>query len=215
MTLNSRKCAVPTLTQKKLPLPCDYTPIADLLCRVSVSKHLGIHVSSNLIWNTHVASITQKATETLWSIRRDLKRASFPTKLTSYKNLVWPTLRYASCWPVYSVWYFDFYSTSIDVTRVTSLYALADIEPLTTRRSRDRLQLLFLMVNGKLRIDIGKYVSRNENRTKRSRHSNTFLAPFSAFKFSLFPRTITDWNALAYEINTSSFHAFLWGIVPE
>ena len=59
-------------------------------------KYLGVTISKNLKWNTHVSNVCTKANITLSFLRRNLSSCSQDVKATAYKGLVRPILEYAS-----------------------------------------------------------------------------------------------------------------------
>ena len=70
-----------------------------MLDNVEKIKCLGIIITNDLKWNTHVSNICTKANRTIGFLRRNL--AAFPqdVKESAYKALVRPVLEYGS-----SVW---------------------------------------------------------------------------------------------------------------
>ena len=62
-------------------------------------KYLGIIISSDLKWNTHIDNILNKANQILGFIKRHLSKCDKTMKLLAYKTLVRPILEYSS-----SVW---------------------------------------------------------------------------------------------------------------
>ena len=57
---------------------------------------LGVEISSNLKWNTHVDRITANANRSLGFIRRNVKTKSPQIREMAYQSLVRPQLEYAS-----------------------------------------------------------------------------------------------------------------------
>ena len=72
----------------------------------SISKHvennpyLGILLSNDLTWDSHISAITKKANSTLGFQRRNLKRCPLVCKQQAYTSLVRPLLEYGAV-----VWY--------------------------------------------------------------------------------------------------------------
>ena len=66
---------------------------------VTWAKDLGITISNDLNWCTHIKIITNKSNSKLGFRRRNLSRCTQTLKATAYLSLVRPTLEYAA-----SVW---------------------------------------------------------------------------------------------------------------
>ena len=62
-------------------------------------KYLGVTITSDLRWNTHVNNVCTKANRTLWFLRRNLYSCPQEVNEAAYKGLVRPVLDYGS-----SVW---------------------------------------------------------------------------------------------------------------
>ena len=62
-------------------------------------KYLGITITNDLKWNTHVSNICTKVNENLGFLRRNLAACPKDVKESAYKGLVRPVLEYGS-----SVW---------------------------------------------------------------------------------------------------------------
>jgi hypothetical protein len=64
------------------------------------AKYLGLTISNDLNWKTHINNITSKATNTLKFIKRNVKTNNKQIKETAYKTYVRPQLEYCS-----SIWH--------------------------------------------------------------------------------------------------------------
>ena len=84
------KCQVIHITRSKNPIPTQYTLHNCLLESVSSAKHLGVNISSDLSWETHINRISKKANNTLGFLRRNIKIHSESLKSSAYKVLVRP-----------------------------------------------------------------------------------------------------------------------------
>lgn len=62
-------------------------------------KYLGLNLSSDLSWSSHINQIVKKANTTLGFVKRNLKLSPSSIKLLAYTSLVLPKIEYAS-----SVW---------------------------------------------------------------------------------------------------------------
>ena len=69
------------------------------LAEVKHYPYLGIELSNDLTWGTHITKITGKANRSLNFISRNLYDCLQKIKETAYKSFVRPNLEYAS-----SVW---------------------------------------------------------------------------------------------------------------
>ena len=59
-------------------------------------KYLGVTVSKDLKWNTHVSNVCTEANRTLGFLRHNLSSCPQDVKEMAYKGLVQPHLKYAS-----------------------------------------------------------------------------------------------------------------------
>ena len=76
-----------------------YTLDGTDLKNVESIKYLGVTITSDLRWNTHVSNVCTKANRTLGFLRRDLYSCPQEVKEAAYIGLVRPVLDYGS-----SVW---------------------------------------------------------------------------------------------------------------
>ena len=70
-----------------------------MLENVDSIKYLGVTITNDLKWNTHITNICTKANRTLGFLRRNLFSCPQDVKEAAYKRLVLPVLEYGS-----SVW---------------------------------------------------------------------------------------------------------------
>ena len=73
MTFNPSKCEIIHITRSKSPMDNPYTIHDEPLRAVPVATHLGIDISSNLSWNSHINKIVNKANSKRGFIKRNLK----------------------------------------------------------------------------------------------------------------------------------------------
>lgn len=98
MQLNTNKCKVIRVSRLQSDVSCYYlnhTPLQ----QVTTYKYLGVHISSNLSWETHIQYVTSNANRMLGFIKRNFSAAPLSLKLLLYKTLVRTKLEYAS-----SIW---------------------------------------------------------------------------------------------------------------
>ena len=86
------------LQVKKKPIKTDYLLHGQVLEAVTCAKYLGVDISSDLSWNSHVDRITGNANRTLGFIRRNIKTKMSKVRETAYNTLVSPQLEYASAY---------------------------------------------------------------------------------------------------------------------
>ena len=76
MEFNPSKCQVVRVTSSRNPLETQYILHGQVLEAVSSTRYLGVDISSNLSWNTHVDRITANANRSLEFIKRNIKTKS-------------------------------------------------------------------------------------------------------------------------------------------
>ena len=88
------------LTRKRIKkIHASYTLEGTDLENVERIKYLGVTITSDLRWNTHISNVCTKANRTLGFLRRNLYSGPKGVKEAAYKGLVRSVLDYGS-----SVW---------------------------------------------------------------------------------------------------------------
>ena len=87
---------MPSHSHNKVQKPNSHTVYSCILESVSSAKYLGIDISSDVSWDTHINRISKKANNTLGFLRRNIKIHSESLKSSAYKVLVRPQLEYCS-----------------------------------------------------------------------------------------------------------------------
>ena len=80
-------------TDKK-NINASYSLEGTALENVEKIKYLGVTITNDLKWNTHVSNICTKANRTLGFLRRNLAACLLDVKESAYKGLVRPILEY-------------------------------------------------------------------------------------------------------------------------
>ena len=94
------KCNMVQLTRKRIKkIHASYTLEGSDLENVERIKYLGVIITSDLRWNTHINNVCTKANRTLGFLRRNLYSCPQEVKEATYKGLVRPVLDYGS-----SIW---------------------------------------------------------------------------------------------------------------
>ena len=98
MEFHPDKCEVLRINKKhkENTINASYNLRGHTLKVVSEAKYLGVTISGDLRWNTHITKITNKANSTLGALRRNVRVSSKKIKETAYKTLVRPQLEYCS-----------------------------------------------------------------------------------------------------------------------
>lgn len=66
------------------------------LNHVSTYRYLGVTITYNITWNTHINMISNNADRTLGYLRRNYNKAPPPLEIILYKTLVRSNLKYAA-----------------------------------------------------------------------------------------------------------------------
>lgn len=98
MELNINKCKVMHVSRNPKHQSTYYLNNIALEL-VTSYKYLGVHITTNLSWSTHIEHIINNANSMLGYLRRNFSRAPSSLKLSLYKSLIRPKLEYAA-----SVW---------------------------------------------------------------------------------------------------------------
>ena len=94
------KCSMMQITRKRIKkIHASYTLEGTVLENVESFKYLGVTITNDLRWNTHVSNICTKANQTIGFLRRNLYACPQEVKEAAYKGFVRPVLEYSS-----SVW---------------------------------------------------------------------------------------------------------------
>ena len=191
----------------------NYTLEGTVLENVESIKYLGVTITNDLKWNTHISNVCTKANRTLrlGFLRRNLYSCPPDVKEAAYKGLVRPVLEYgSSVWDPHTLGLQEElekvqnratrFVTGNDVFEtgsMTGILGQLKWESLKKRRKDSRLILLYKGLKGKARILTDDLIPKN--RRCRNQHSLAFQIPSAskeANKSSFFPQTISDWNDL-------------------
>jgi hypothetical protein len=109
MKFNATKCKVISFTRKLNAIVYDYSMLGRILDKVDNINDLGITVTSNMSWNTHILNSVKKANRNLWMIKRCLGfNAPLKTIKILYTALVRSRLEYGSVvWSTQSKHYLE------------------------------------------------------------------------------------------------------------
>lgn len=220
MELNIKKTAFLCVTRKKQRSEYVYSINNIPLTRVHEHKYLGLIISHDLRWESHINSIVSSALKRLFFLRRRLREAPPETKLLAYNTFIRSVLEYGN-----TIWFpytqqlinklegvqrkairfiFNKYRTSDSPSQLLNQ---ACILTLQKRARLARLKLLFQLVHNSLNIDTSLYISVDESRPSRHKHPLTlreYAFRTDCFRYSFFPLAIKDWNSLNPSITTNT-----------
>ena len=96
MSLNPSKCQVLRVTRLKTPSETKYFLHDTMLDSVASAKYLGVTISDDLSWSTHIVNITKIANQTLGFLKRNIRVHDKDLKSVAYKHWLsrsWSTLQ--------------------------------------------------------------------------------------------------------------------------
>ena len=103
MSFHPNKCSTLPVTRKHKVLDSKYKLHDHTLQVVDKVKYLGVTVTKDCSWDTHIQDVCSKANRALGFLRRNLKISAVQLKATAYKAYVRPILEYAcSVWDPYT-----------------------------------------------------------------------------------------------------------------
>ena len=217
MHFHPDKCNVISITQKRKPIHFTYKLHDHPLAKVEHSKYLGITLQSNLKWNKHINSITNKANQSLGFLKRNLKIKSSAVKSHAYKAFVRPKLEYASAvWDPHTRTQINqiekvqrraaryvtnrYHNTS----SVTDMLQNLNWPSLEIRRTRVRLIMFYKIIHHVVAIHPLDTLLLPTTTITRYNSSHTYQhirTDKDSYKYSFYPRTIIQWNILPIHVH--------------
>ena len=103
MEFNPSKCQVLHTGRARQLIHSQYTLHGEILESVDSAHYLGVSISKDLTWNTHINEIVTKAHQTLGFVKRNVKTKNQSVKELAYKTFGRPKVEYASIvWSPYT-----------------------------------------------------------------------------------------------------------------
>ena len=219
MSFNSTKCHSMHITHKIKSVKYEYSMNGIPLKSVDHHPYLGIELTKDLNWSTHINQVTNKANKVLGLLRRNLHSCSKSVKDTAYQTLVRPRLEYAG-----AIW--DPYKTNSKTTlekvqrraarfvcnnykqnaSVSEMLESLHWDPLELRRTRLRLIAIYKEVHNITPSNLSQSLKSCHD-TRQSTGSHIITMPkFNklCYQYSLYPRTIREWNLLPHTIRSAT-----------
>ena len=181
--------------------------------RVQTHKHLGITLSSDLKWTTHINNLVRgssKRLDLMRGLKYNIDRRSLET---IYKSFVRPCVEYGDClWAgTYETELSKLDNVQVEAMRiVTGATAGSNINALcqetgwqllSERRYIHSLSMLYKIINGEAPVYLSALLPPlvRDQTNRCLRNSNEYRVPFSrleSYRRSFFPKTLKDWNEL-------------------
>lgn len=227
MKFNPEKCYTLHVSKKLKPTSFDYLLHNHTLESVKESKYLGVTISHDLDWGPHIDNITCKANKTLGFLRRNLKNCTRKVKNLTYTSLVRPVVEYSSpVWDPYKTHqitqveqiqrkaarfvYNDYKDRAPGA--VTNMINSLEWESLKERRTKARLTILYKINWGLVEVPKDNLI-KADGRTRGKHKFRQISSNKDIYKFSFFPKTISDWNSIPEAIGLSpTLESFKSGI---
>ena len=226
LTLNSSKCKTMIISRKRNPaqppqLILNGTPLE----QVETFKYLGVLLSSELSWSTHIESICTKARKLIGLLyRRFYGNVNQQTLYNLYTTLVRPYLEYAA-----PIWDPHLVMDIIKLENVQKfamkmcskqwdmgyqdLLELSQLPTLQNRRLYLKLCTLYKIIHGYFYFPPNVFVPQVSRYNSSLPLLNQPLARTNAFQSSFVPSSASIWNHLPHEALTahsiSSFKSFV------
>ena len=157
------KCNMMQLTKKHNKIQASYTLEGTVLENVESIKYLGVTVTSDLKWNSHIRNVCSKANRTLGFLRRNLFSCPQDVKEAAYKSMVRPIPEYGSTvWDPHCIGLIDKLENvqkraarfvtrnySYETGSMTGILEELKWETLQKKRKDNRLILLYKGLKGK------------------------------------------------------------------
>ena len=218
MEFNPSKCQVVQVAGSRKPVSATYVLHGVALETVTCARYLGVDVSSNLSWGSHIDRITGTAHKTLGFVKRNIKTKMSGVREAAYTTLVRPQLEYAAA--IWDPHHKDKINQIEKVQRRAARWTSCNFDTrasvsdmletlgwrsLQQRRADARLCLFFKIVNNMVAVSLPDYIQPNP-RTSRRGHSRSFCQLHTGknyYKYSFFPLAIVQWNALPEDVVSS------------
>ena len=215
MKFNAKKCYILQIDRGLKTKDHMYKLCGHVLKQVPNNPYLGVIISQDLRWGSHLHKVKIKANSTLAFLWRNLKQCPAKIKQTAFTALVRSLLEYSSTvWDPFletekgelekiqrrgARFVFNDYSRT---SSVTAMLSKLDWVPLAERRHDARLTMMFKIINDLIAIPAEEYLTKPSSRTRAgtSNSYRQYTTKTSTYANSFFPRTIKDWNSLPTDI---------------
>ena len=216
MEFNIKKCNILTITWKtSKKLTYTYKMEGQVVEGVRSTKYLGITLTDKLKWNLHINKISGAANRMLGFMWRNLRNSPKTIKEKAYTSFVRPKLEYSS-----SIWdpHVQKDVKQLEMVQhraarfvtncphqhtdqqpsITAKIKELGWEPLKDRRRKNRLVMLYRVVNNLVEVPTSYHPEVRDPQPLRGNQMQFVRQQpeVDAFKYSFLVRTVTDWNSL-------------------
>ena len=199
MEFNHSNCQVEQVTGSMKPINATYRLHGEILETVTCARYLGVDVSSNLSWGSHIDRITGTAHKTLGFVKQNIKTKMSGVREAAYNTLVRPQLEYAAA--IWDARHKDKTSQIEKVQRRAAHWMTCNFDrrasvsemleslgwPTLEQKCADAcLGLFYKIVNNMVAVPLPDYIQPNL-RSSRHGHSRTFCQLHTAkdyYKYS-------------------------------
>ena len=205
MDFNLSKCQVLHISKSRHPAQHIYMLHGQVLEAMDHTKYLGVDISKDLSWNTHINRISTNANRTLGFLKRNIKTKN--TVICTADTKPWSALK-SNTHPQYG-------ALSLKPTLIrlrwskegpcagsTALFHICLISWGQKSRCSARLILFYKIVYNLVAVPLPQYIN-HPVRVTRHMHPLHFVqipAIASYYKYSFFPLAIVQWNRLPHHI---------------
>lgn len=211
MSFNPGKCIVMRFCPSRYPVNYNYYIHNSLLQICESGKYLGVTLSNDFKWSSHISAISKKASQQLGFIRRNTRFLPQSFREAAYKSLVRPHLEYCcSVWDPHTI---SEIQTLERIQRQAARYVTADYRrtssvsvmisklkwpSLSSRRAVSRLTMVYRIMNNLVAIPPDTFFTINSSKTRKNHNMcfQTYRPRGNIDKFAFAQRTILEWNKL-------------------
>ena len=200
MSFHPDKCNVLRVTGMRSPERHSYQLKEQVLEEVSTAKYLGVDLSSDLQWKDHIDRVVKKAYNVLGFLRRNLRINNRDTKSAAYITMVRPQVEYCiTVWSPHTAQAKQ--KLEMVQRRVAARYCtiryhntssvtdmLQDLNWETLESRRTKLQLVLVDIPAESHL----IPATGRTRARHSKKYRQYPTTPDTFKYSFFPRTISD-----------------------
>ena len=175
MAMNTSKCEACTICRKQVKASSNaaYQMKGTEIAAVTNFKYLGVTITSDLSFTTHIRNIVSKTNGLLYMLIRALKRSSEGTKTRAFLTICRPILEYASCiWSPSKVKDIKIvenvqrkaYRWATNTSRseqISGAMVVKGWEELAHRRTRSDNKIIAKCTSGRMAVNINDYIDKN------------------------------------------------------